>query len=651
MASEYIGCKYSQILVHLSQSTTISAPQYLGRTISLLCSRMSSICLYLVFFLAVLGVDGSLFTGDKYVQEIGTHSQLQALLQHLASPNCGVDSSVGSGAEDFKISSDDMVYSIIFYADWCPHCHKQAPIWSNLAIQFHCTPGIRWFAFECSKGGKERIGPDGIAPFDACQNQSIAGFPTMYAYWPKRWDNPTNTDVVVDPTDFSIVEKVVNTVTGAFSPVEKVDQLFYNITTESGVQDEVILRSRMNNVLRSLFQYQEWILSRSPIHKLTRCTLTSDSDFFGPDIPRVEMDRIITTEQRWPSEVLTPCPDLRLHDGLSGFLYLLRNWVITDTNGLTAERNSDLRELTGRFLSLFPGFNTQLSLRDFHTALSRQSTFTSSEYQSMVDKLELAGLKAHPIGQRPDLLYTPRITSAIWLLFHTLTVSLFVQVHSTEASRVLSQFNNSCSNNQHVVLPVHPDMKTRLETLENLRQTYPQTPWSVAKAIRKTVGNFFGCDVCRLHFTSLFDVCYAGLCKWVKDKTNTVTIASETTVNTTVNTRNSFTIEDTNEGLLLWLWRFHNAVTFRTAVERTSDSIVTLQELSSHEEKLKPGRDPVEVEYLFLDFQSGVLSATRAKMFVFLLRSYVLHVIFHSPIVHQWSHSRCQNRWWIMPSR
>lgn len=85
-----------------------------------------------------------LFDNDKFVKEIKTNSQLDSLLQHLASidPPSVSSTAIPHELQQFNLLPNDEIYLIIYYAEWCPHCHHTAPAWKNLANVFHCTEGI-----------------------------------------------------------------------------------------------------------------------------------------------------------------------------------------------------------------------------------------------------------------------------------------------------------------------------------------------------------------------------------------------------------------------------------------------------------------------------------------------------------------------------
>merc|ERR1712196_616359 len=72
------------------------------------------------------------------------------------------------------------------------------------------------------------------------------------------------------------------------------------------------------------------------------------------------------------------------------------------------------------------------------------------------------------------------------------------------------------------------------------------SPIQTMAIIRSYVDNFFGCAQCRQHFLQMYDECWGGRCDITEDPS------------------------DENYRLLaLWLWRAHNTVNGRVAIEST----------------------------------------------------------------------------------
>jgi protein disulfide-isomerase A1 len=86
---------------------------------------------------------------------------------------------VGKNFQQTVLDSDDDVF-IKFYAPWCGHCKKLAPIWEQLAQEFKDVPGLK------------------IAKFDATANEvdglEVRGYPTLKFYHKGKKSSPVDYD-------------------------------------------------------------------------------------------------------------------------------------------------------------------------------------------------------------------------------------------------------------------------------------------------------------------------------------------------------------------------------------------------------------------------------------------------------------------------
>ncbi|KAH0483523.1 MAG: uncharacterized protein KVP18_002577 [Porospora cf. gigantea A] len=87
--------------------------------------------------------------------------------------------------------------------------------------------------------------------------------------------------------------------------------------------------------------------------------------------------------------------------------------------------------------------------------------------------------------------------------------------------------------------------------VNNALQTHPIRAEVLTQNIRDFVDEFFVCDECRKHFRAAFDAGDAQRREWLTSS-NTFPAGFQWTK---------------EWGLALWLWRFHNIVTYRTAIE------------------------------------------------------------------------------------
>lgn len=89
-------------------------------------------------------------------------------------------------------------------------------------------------------------------------------------------------------------------------------------------------------------------------------------------------------------------------------------------------------------------------------------------------------------------------------------------------------------------------------------------PDETLKTLKYILITYFDCLECREHIKAVFDTCIYGRCEWVPE-------TRFVRKNTTFDKDGNF-LPDRHDGLIMYLWRFHNAVTLRTAVKRTIDS-------------------------------------------------------------------------------
>ena len=94
---------------------------------------------------------------------------------------------VGKNFNDVVLNSDKDVF-VKYYAPWCGHCKKLAPIWEELANEFKDVPGLV------------------IGKFDATANEvdglEIRGYPTLKFYPKGNKSSPVDYDGGRELADF-----------------------------------------------------------------------------------------------------------------------------------------------------------------------------------------------------------------------------------------------------------------------------------------------------------------------------------------------------------------------------------------------------------------------------------------------------------------
>lgn len=406
---------------------------------------------------------------------------------------------------------------IMFYVYWCPHCHRAAPVYRRLAYSFRCTPDVLFLAFECAMNWPSREGD--VA--EACQVRGADGYPTLMVYH------------VADAKSY-----------------EEID------------------------APRSVKGMTEWITDHTCITQVQHCTASR------PPVLLPEANNIVTAPlvsasaddakaankrvERWDFSP-SACPDERLHDAVLGFLYLLKNWVIGDTSAsFRQDKYERLLQLLNVTASLFPGRNVRQAVANFQQELLNEGPqLTGHVYHRALNRLSLAGLTPERTGIQPPYLMPATPTSSLWLFFHTLTVALMARASTVLPPAVPLP---ECPNG-----PVNPSTSAVPPSV-----TPPKTsPEQLVEVIRSTVAEFFFCKLCQAHFLRTTQHCRDVLCGSEPPATSLSSLASLPDVD--ANDLHT-TARNSRYGVILWLWRLHNRVTYRTAVERTADSIATLEE-------------------------------------------------------------------------
>jgi len=83
-----------------------------------------------------------------------------------------VSSVVQLTTETFSSVIDDGVTFVKFYAPWCGHCKRLAPIWEELAIKFIGNAQVKIADVDCTMTGNK----------DLCSQYDVTGFPTLLLF-------------------------------------------------------------------------------------------------------------------------------------------------------------------------------------------------------------------------------------------------------------------------------------------------------------------------------------------------------------------------------------------------------------------------------------------------------------------------------------
>lgn len=416
-------------------------------------------------------------------------------------------------------SPPETLVVMMFYVYWCPHCHRVAPVFKRLAYVFRCTPNIVFLAFECAMNWPAR----GDTPSDACSKRNITSYPTLQVY---------SLDAVGRPTTM--------------------------------------------RAPRTVKKLGEWITKNTRVTQIQHCTGTQNQPYLLPAVrdtsstpePQVSVPTSFSNgkRERWDTSA-SLCPDERLHDAILGLIYLLKNWVIAPTSPSFSDvKYERLEELIRVTAKLFPGANVRKELAEFQLKLSKMKQtkqLTGADFHQALDALSLAGLRSESVGVQPRFLSASTLTGSVWIFFHTLTVAFLARGPSAIRQAIPA---SACSN-------VDRTLKADNFTVS----AEDVAPQDLVEVIRNTVSEFFFCTVCQSHFLRTTYKCSDLLCGGTLPSPSLLASLSSLP---DVDTHNLLaTLPSSRYGVVLWLWKIHNRVTYRTAVERTSDARATLDEL------------------------------------------------------------------------
>ncbi|CAM9355093.1 unnamed protein product [Ectocarpus sp. 12 AP-2014] len=227
-----------------------------------------------------------------------------------------------------------------------------------------------------------------------------------------------------------------------------------------------------------------------------------------------EKDRRVRGQRRASEEggAGAPCI-LRIEDAAVSVRFVLRNEVFTQGTSLDEERMGALLSFLDLLATTFPGKMNRASFRSLATDLRQDPSLNDiARWDKRIGNFHIGSFAPGkgdnwPAAniERGTETYVSHYTSGLWSLFHLLSVS--------EA-------------------PMR------------------QNPYAVMEGIASFVDNFFRCEVCRSHFMDMYSTCDNGRCDIPKP----------------ANVRGQHTSQG-EPALALWVWRAHNTVNARLALE------------------------------------------------------------------------------------
>ena len=75
-------------------------------------------------------------------------------------------------SESFKHGIEKGISFVKFFAPWCGHCKRLAPIWKDLGKKFLTNDNVNIVKVDCTLDVSKEL----------CNEQEVDGFPTLYLY-------------------------------------------------------------------------------------------------------------------------------------------------------------------------------------------------------------------------------------------------------------------------------------------------------------------------------------------------------------------------------------------------------------------------------------------------------------------------------------
>eukprot|EP01054_Gregarina_sp_Poly1_P008055 Gregarina_sp_Poly_1__8054@NODE_462_length_8193_cov_107_458651_g376_i0_p1_GENE_NODE_462_length_8193_cov_107_458651_g376_i0NODE_462_length_8193_cov_107_458651_g376_i0_p1_ORF_typecomplete_len630_score65_60Evr1_Alr/PF04777_13/2_9e10Thioredoxin/PF00085_20/0_0087TraF/PF13728_6/0_0096TraF/PF13728_6/8_7e03_NODE_462_length_8193_cov_107_458651_g376_i044256314 len=488
----------------------------------------------------------SLFERDHLVREIQTPIQLRQFLQHPLLDTAPKNSSCQGSR------------LLLLYSGLCPHCHVFAPTWSALARRMDCSSNedLDIGAFECSSTETDRLSSmnewsqvfhalnsqttntalnaENISPSDVCRMVVPQSFPTLLAAVPEGCQ-------LTDP--FQSLASVHGNELQYFTDLGK--QLFWlplgGSKSASELSDLFIKKALSRKCVG--------FANREEQNKTLMNYLSATKD----------SNRNAGIE-RWNTRSRTVNPDYRLHDAMLGVHHILGSWIFGESDTLNRMQVTTVLNFLLMVATNIPDNKSKRSIVDLIQFISDKGVAVSkTEYLDFVNhQLHLMGVPVpkHPEDIRSESKLCETNSCSVWTIMH-----------------VLAAINHYKSAEASVLRPcLQPfqlkDFESFSVTARQLKQDFENdvtrlcfSGRDTADAYHQLVYQNFNCHTCRGHFHEAYENCVGDRCAWVSPSPKELQQA--------LTAHGGLQIKVTESlGLLLWLWRFHNIVNFRTSADK-----------------------------------------------------------------------------------
>lgn len=490
--------------------------------------------------------------GHSYVTEITNSYDFYQEVLCQSYSNGTSSGNLDSSYDNAVPQCRQLIRFVMFYATWCTACHRFSLVWIRLAEHFSNSKSVQFFSFNCAANNDS---------FQLCLIFNVAVLPTLYMIISEENGN-------VKP---AIQPKI--------SPGDR--NLAYGIPVLSmDYADTVLWMERQLGVTAE----------NAMIYMTNLCTNDNLIDILETKVMKMREFQL----ERWieSAELL---PDLAFHDALLGLQFMLRNWVSYERlpgstftssvghelhNYLIDEQVDCIIDLISLAKKLFPGANIKCSFdklqnflynhknpwmnenNDDNSRVMKKYFINELAWHNFFDNWELAGLKSSPLGEFPQFQMCRTLLCSIWMLLHMLTIGS--DFHAYAIMKDSSKLSN-----------------------DDVRAL--ESPYRVLVIIRNVLYYFLGCADCRNHFIYIYEHCSYDHCLLVPDVPSIIALTRKpfiplnrdnmnivSNANATYSAGDAvqiktdyFSFSNGYEILVFWLWNFHNAVTFRTAVQDT----------------------------------------------------------------------------------
>lgn len=491
-----------------------------------------SIVLSLIVASGVVGQDVFFYEGDQNVVDLKRPSELTDVLK--------------------KVEAGEQPSVLIeFYSATCPHCQNFKSTWKKVGENLQCKNNSKIYAFECPSDPAERA-----------DNAS-----SMKGILPADSENP---EVKVSPWDICILLGIhlfptISILSRAELPLD-----------DHWVQEPMNLRVNVTS-------YELAMLGHIPATHILDSVIDSglfaecnDNRIRADEIDKIavsyleekdktqKMEGVTSAAQpgRWSEDALIMDPDSRLHDSVRGVYDILLGWIFLDNSSLNETQVAVVKNFLLLVGTSLPDFVSKKQIFNLMNKLDTNTTRLS--WAPSILELNLCSI---PVFDQHDQKCSTK-SCLIWTLMHT-AAQIQLQRVKFQKPEFLPLFDVSGENEKG-------DEKKEIEQTGNTQvrrnqvvdvedktklMSYILSAEDFSTAFQDFIENFFTCTPCRSHFHEGYTMKKELRQQWTHQGAPGLGAMKLKPV------------EAEWTGMNLWLWRFHDVVTVRTATERSADEL------------------------------------------------------------------------------